>query len=211
MAMMSHPSEDKFKKHVVSSGHVVKNFNLTLQDIANANALFGPDRGSLKGKTVRQRPGKVRPEYLSIPRDLYERIKNVTLTADVMFVNGLPFFVTMSRDIKMVSVEFLPSRTAEQLRSSITKVIYIYRRGGYMVRTCLMDMEFEPLVNCIDEVIVNTTAAREDIGEIECGIRVIEEQACCVISKLPFKFLHKQVVINLVYFVVFWLNASLAA
>ena len=42
MAMMAHPTEDKFKKHVVSSGHVVKNFNLTLQDIANANALFGP-------------------------------------------------------------------------------------------------------------------------------------------------------------------------
>ena len=77
-----------------------------------------------------------------------------------MFVNDLSFFVTMSRDIKMVSVEFLPSRTAEQLRSSITKVIYIYRQGGYMVHNCLMDMQFEPLVNCIDEVIVNTIATR---------------------------------------------------
>jgi hypothetical protein len=154
MAMMAHPSEDKFKKHVVSSGHVVKNCNLTLQDIATANALFGPDRGSLKGKTVRRRPGKVRPEYISIPRDLYERIINVTLTADVMFVNGLPFFVTQSRDIKMVSVEFLPSRTAEQLCSSIKKIIYVYRRGGYMVCTCLMDMEFEPLVDMMDEVVV---------------------------------------------------------
>ena len=103
------------------------------------------------------------------------------MTADVMFVNGLPFFVTMSRDIKMVSVEFLPSRTAEQLRSSITKVIYIYRRGGYMVRTCLMVMEFEPLVNCIDEVIVNTTAAREHVEDIEPMIRVMKEHGrCCV-------------------------------
>jgi hypothetical protein len=115
MAMMAHPTEEKFKKHVVSSAHVVRNFNISLQDIANANALFGPDRGSLKGKTVRRRPGRVRPEYVSIPRALYERIKNVTLTADVMFVNGLPFFVTLSRDIKLVSIEFLPSRTADQL------------------------------------------------------------------------------------------------
>ena len=87
---------------MVSSGLVVKNYKLTLKDIANAGALFGPSRGSLKGKTVRRRPGKVRPEYISIPPDLYERIKNVTLTADVMFVNRLPFFVTQSRDIKMV-------------------------------------------------------------------------------------------------------------
>ena len=56
MAMMAHPTEEKFKKHVVSSAHVVRNFNLTLQDFANANALFGPDRGSLKGKTVRRKP-----------------------------------------------------------------------------------------------------------------------------------------------------------
>ena len=29
MAMMGHPTEAKFKQHVVSSAHVVKNFNLT--------------------------------------------------------------------------------------------------------------------------------------------------------------------------------------
>jgi hypothetical protein len=208
MAMMAHPSEEKFKKHVVSSGHAIKNFSFTLQDVANANALFGPDRGSLKGKTVRQRPGKVRPEYRSIPRDLYERIKNVTLTADVMFVNGLPFFVTMSRDIKIVSVEFLPSRTAEQLRSSITKVIYIYRRGGYMVRTCLMDMEFEPLVNCIDEVIVNTTAAREHVGDIERVIRVMKERGRCIVSELPYNdSIPDQIMIHLLQFIAFWINA----
>ena len=62
MAMMAHPSEEKFKKHVVSSGHAIKNFSFTLQDVANANALFGPDRGSLKGKTVRQRQTTVMTE-----------------------------------------------------------------------------------------------------------------------------------------------------
>ena len=45
MAMMAHPSEEKFKKHVVSSGHAIKNFSFTLQDVANANALFGLNRG----------------------------------------------------------------------------------------------------------------------------------------------------------------------
>jgi hypothetical protein len=30
-----------------------------------------------------------------------------------------------------------------------------------------MDMEFEPLVDVMDEVVVNTTAAREHVGDIE--------------------------------------------
>ena len=44
-----------------------------------------------------------------------------------------------------------------------------------MVRTCLMDMEFEPLINVMDEVFINTTAAREHVGDIEHAIRVVKE------------------------------------
>jgi hypothetical protein len=40
------------------------------------------------------------------------------------------------------------------------------RQGGFMIRTCLMDMEFEKLKNQMDSVIVNTTAAREHVGNI---------------------------------------------
>jgi hypothetical protein len=87
-----------------------------------------------------------------------------------MFVNSLPFFVPKSRDLNMISIEFLPSRTAEQLCSSIRKIMYVYHSGGFMVSTCLMDMVFEPLVDTMEDVVVNTTAAREHVGDIEWGI-----------------------------------------
>jgi len=38
----------------------------------------------------------VRPEYVDVPPAFFEQICNVTLAVDVMFVNGLPFFVTLS-------------------------------------------------------------------------------------------------------------------
>lgn len=100
----------------------------------------------------------VRPEYVSIPLALFERIR-VTLAADVMFVNGLPFFVTLSRDIKLITTEFLPSRTVPLLCNTLKKTLAIYKRGGFTVRTCLMDMEFDKMVNDMDEVIINTTTA----------------------------------------------------
>jgi hypothetical protein len=92
-----------------------------------------------------------------------------------MFVDGLPFFVTLSRDIKLVSVEFLPSRTADKLCSSLRKIMCMYCRGSYMVCTSLMDMEFEPLVDMMDNMVVNTTAAREHVGDIERSIRSIKD------------------------------------
>ena len=113
MAMMAHPSEAKMR-NLVSSGNVV-NMPYTSTDISNSRALFGPDRGAIRGKTVRQRPSRVRPELIVLPQQMYEKLRDVILTADVMFVNGWPNFVTLSRGIKLITIEFLPSRTADQL------------------------------------------------------------------------------------------------
>ena len=128
-AMMAHPS-DETMKHLVSSTNAVRNVDISVCEISNARQLFGTDLGGVRGKTVRRRPGAVWPEYESIPHDLYECIINVTLTADVMFVNGLPFLVTLSQDIKLASVEFLPSHMVKQLTSALQKVLIVYRRGA---------------------------------------------------------------------------------
>ena len=85
------------------------------------------------------------PEFTWIPKDFYELHHFVTLTADVMFVNGIPFLVTCSRDIRMNTVKCLPSRTAKQLSKSLTKIVKVYARGGFIVRLVMMDMEFEKL------------------------------------------------------------------
>ena len=206
-AMMAHPSDAKLKQ-VVSMTNAVQNCPVTVAAITDAKKYFGPDIGGIRGKTVRKRAEKVRPEYVNIPRELYEQLKEVTLCADVMFVNGLPFFVTLSRHIKLVTIEFLPSRTAKQLCKSLTKVLWIYHRGGFVVRACLMDMEFDKLVDMMAEVMINTTAAREHVGDIERYIRTIKERARSVVSMLPYKkFLHHQVIIHLLKFVAMWMNA----
>ena len=75
MAMMEHSSEAAFMKHVVSSSPVIKNCQVTLADVSNAKIIFGPERGNVKRKTVRQHPEKVRPVYVSIPRSLFEQVK----------------------------------------------------------------------------------------------------------------------------------------
>eukprot|EP00804_Cyclotella_cryptica_P015720 CCRYP_013376-RA/>CCRYP_013376-RA protein AED:0.45 eAED:0.45 QI:0/-1/0/1/-1/0/1/0/96 len=62
-----------------------------------------------------------------------------------MFVNGLPFFVTVSRGNKLISVVFLPSHMAKQVHTSLDTVARLYQRGGFLVKMCLMDMEFKPL------------------------------------------------------------------
>ena len=70
-------------------------------------------------------------------------------------------------------------------------------------------MEFTKIENAMDDVTINTPAAREHVGEIERHIRTVKERARCAISTLPYKYLHHQIIIHLIYFVTFWLNAFL--
>ena len=207
MAMMAHPSASRMRQ-LVSTTDLITGIPFNTTDLTNGDAIFGPDRGAIRGKTVRKRQGKVRPEFVQIPPQLYERLRDVVLTADVMFVNGLPFFVSRSRAIKLITSEFLPSRTADQLYANLMKVVRLYRRGGYLIRLVLMDMEFETLKDKCEDVTINTTAAREHVSDIERAIREIKERARSVISELPFKHCMPDVMlVHLIKFVTFWINS----
>ena len=65
--------------------------------------------------------------------------KLVTLTADVIFVNGSPFLVTLSQKIQLFIVELLMRSAAAQLSIHLTRVVKIYARGGFSIRNILMN------------------------------------------------------------------------
>ena len=85
-AMIATPSEKRFKEMI--SNRELANCPVTVQDITNAHAIFGPDLPGVRGKTVRRKPSRVEPQYVAIPDDFHKLHRFVTLTADVMFVNG---------------------------------------------------------------------------------------------------------------------------
>jgi len=79
----------------------------------------------------------------------------------------LPFLVTSSRGISLVTIEYLKSTTAKRLVDTLERVIRIYSKAEFIVQTALMDMEFEKLRDMLPNVTLNSTAAREHVGEIK--------------------------------------------
>ncbi len=73
--------------------------------------------------------------------------------------------------------------------------------------TVLMDNEFEKLRNLVPILVVNTTAAKEHVPEVERKIRLIKEWGRGILNTLPFKQMPRLMLIELVYQVVLWLNA----
>ena len=137
------------------------------KSISHAQKIFGPSLADVRGKTTCRKVKRPRESEVSIPREVAERLKYLTLAADVFFVDKIPFLITMSRKLQFVTAEFTPSRTAAKLAEHLKKVLRVYRRVGYVVRYMFMDGEFEKIKPLMPTVVCNTTAANEHVTDIE--------------------------------------------
>jgi hypothetical protein len=165
-----HPSKATFKREVSQSSpsSLFNDAPVTTKDITNAQKIFGLPAQCLKGKGTRERPGAVQLEYVTMSEQLIIMNKYVTLAADMMFVLGLPFLVTLSWWVRYVMVQFVPRQTAGELANALKMVIGLYRRAGFICQTALIDREFEKvkqkLINIIE---VNITSRNKYVLEIE--------------------------------------------
>jgi hypothetical protein len=205
-AILGHPLSQELSQ-VVSNNFGINNGPINPIDISNADAIYGRNLGGIRGKTVRKKPEHIHGETIKIPKDFYKLHHFVTLTADIMYVNGVAFLTTLSRKISLQTVEHIQSQSAALLSRALTKVMKLNARGGFVVNLIMMDGKFATLESEFDIVEINTTAAREHVGEIERSIQTIKKQGQSFSSVLPYTTLPKQLAIHLVYYVVMFLNA----
>ena len=203
MGMIGAPTEREYQSLV--RNNLLNDCPVTNSDIVNAHTIFGPDLANLRGKMVRRKPKHVNTELVEIPQSLVDRQKNVTLVADVMFVNGVAFLVSSSRNIMLTTIEHAPDRKAPKLGYLLHRIMNTYARAGFNVHTILMDNEFEKIRDYVNATL-NTPAASEHIGEIERRIRVIKERCRGILCTLPYAKIPRVMLIYLLHHVVMWLN-----
>ena len=102
MHILGFPSERDFENMVRSN--MIINCLVIFSDVKNAKIIFGPDIASLKGKSVKHKPDSVVTDYVEIPREILESHKELEVSTDVMFINKLPFLVSISRGLKFTTI-----------------------------------------------------------------------------------------------------------
>jgi hypothetical protein len=183
-----------------------KDCPVTIQDIYVATKICGKNIATLKGKTTRSKTHPVAGGYVKVPKELLKLHKEVFLTTDIFFMNKIPFFLTLSRNICFTAVNHLADRTVPQIFKAFKEIYQYYLHRGFHITTVHADGEFAPLKNLIEVMpggpMVNLASANEHAPEIERQIRVVKEQCRATRHSLRFHTIPKLVTIHIVLNVV---------
>jgi hypothetical protein len=145
----------------------------------------------------------------NLPLKALTRYSKVELCADIMFVDTIPFLVTILRHIKFGTVTKIGDRTGATILKTLQAALKIYGTGGFKVTVAHMDGEFEHLrVDlAIAGVYLNTASRGEHVGDIEQYIRTLKERTRAIYSTLPFQRMPDRLIIEMLYAAVYWLNS----
>ncbi|KMZ58833.1 hypothetical protein ZOSMA_7339G00010, partial [Zostera marina] len=205
---VAYPSMNDFRWMV--RHNQIKDCPVTVADIDVAEKIWGKNIAALKGKTVRQKPEPVKEDYIEVPKELLSLHKSVFLTADIFFVNGIPFLLALSRKITFTSLYHLANRTIERVFEAFKKLYTMYIQRGFRITVVHVDGEFDKLKTLIESLPggprVNLASANEHVPEIERRIRVVKERARAVRHSLPYNRIPKLLTIFIVFYVVTMLN-----
>jgi hypothetical protein len=181
-----------------------------LEDIKVCEAIYGLDIYALKGKAVRPKPKVVVNDYVEVPRELVDAHKSLILCVDIMYIDELPFLVTVSKYIKYITIRFIDDRSNETILEALQFVFPVYQAAGFTVKEIHCDREFASLQSKLEreyKVTVNLTSAQEHQPDVERAIRTIKERYRAMYHRCPFKMWPKLMIIRGASEAVKWLNS----
>jgi hypothetical protein len=182
------------------------------QDAVNADAMFGRDFASLKGKITRQQLQTVLGAVANnLPKEIMEHCRDVTLCVDIMFVNRIPFFMSISKKVRFATdAEALNNRKQGSLIKALQRIYGVCRKRGFRITNIHGDGEFECTRGAVAADLrseLNICGEDEHVPDVERCIRTTKEHTRCTCNSTPFNHCPPRMLIEIVFLNIFWLNA----
>jgi hypothetical protein len=188
----------------LSRGDII-NTEVTARDVRRMQDIYGPHLGDLKGKTKKSKPSVTDIEAI----EPFMR-ESQSLEEDIMFVEGIPFFISLSTPLDLIIATEIKSRTASALWSAQQRHLAIYKSEGFNVHKIFFDREGG--ISKIEVGLMEQGYRLQQMGagahvpRIEAKIRVMKERLRGVINTLPYQ-LPRPILPWAVYYIVVRINS----
>jgi hypothetical protein len=121
---MMHPGVHEYMN--IMDKNLIQNMPVTHDDIHATEDIFGFNLGSLKGKTVSHPSVPVMGKIDGVPLEIKKKYQLITLAMDIMFVNKIPFLLTISHGLHFGTAENMPSRQVQTVTAALKNIIALY-------------------------------------------------------------------------------------
>jgi hypothetical protein len=147
-------------------------------------------------------PDPVARDFVKVPMELLKLHKEVYITADLFFVNKIPFFLTLSQKIGFTAINHLTDRTVLEIFMAFKEIYHFYLQHGFCITMVHADGNFALLKVLIESLpggpMVNLASPNEHVPEIERRIQVVKERSRTARHSLPFQRIPKLLMIHIV-------------
>jgi hypothetical protein len=171
---------------------------------------LGQECCGVEWKTTQAKPDLVVRDVVKVPVELLRLHKEVYITANLLIVNKIPFFLMMSCKICFMAINHLADRTVPQIFMAFKEIYQYYLQRGFRITTVHVDGEFAPLKVLIESLpggpMVNLASLNEYVPEIKQRTRVVKERSQAAHHSLPFQRIPKHLMIHIVLNAVKMLN-----
>ena len=156
--------------------------DVTAKDIERSVDIFGKSVGSLQGMTTNRKPEPADTEPLQTTRQVQD------LHVDIMFVNQVPYMVSVLSEAEVVQVNRLASKGESDLYKELSRHMRYPERFGIIIGTVHVDGESAINSTYVKDRVRNldSRGGGSHVPVIERKIRTIKERARAVLNMLPF-------------------------
>ena len=195
--------------------NVIPGVDFGRRDVKIANVIYGYSKGAAMGKWKHPRKGQKMDRTTEgvstpVPRKILEHYGDVHLDMDLMFINGVAFFLSTSRDLGFIHCRPVVSKHNKRVQNALKTIVAEYNTRGFKVRTASGDNAFAPLKDWMLEeldIVLTTCDSDSHVPRVENSIKFVKERVRCIQSELPFKKLPRRFTIEIVKRVVVLINS----
>ena len=112
---------------------------------------------------------------------------------DIMYVNGMPFLTTISKNIKYHTTMWVADCNAPTIASLVEFILKLYQWAGFQVTEVCTNHKFKPVLQVLQDngwsFMTNLANAQEHVPEAECNNCVLKEHTHTTYHGIPYKML----------------------
>ncbi len=184
--VLNGPSFGSLKK--LFQTNAIKDNPFNQRDLEIAEDIFGKARSTIQGKSTRKTPTSVITDIVDIPDCIYEKHHEIELCIDTMFINGIPFLMTIDKTIKYRCCMPLRNLENETYFKALDHAFRLYN-PNFKIKIIHCDGAYSSMMDLVaDELDVEMIYYPRDnhVPEIERCIRTVKECYRKAYHRLPF-------------------------